>query len=226
MTIKGKRAAALRKITHDEAGKFARGRGGFVDESFPIDAVRRALRGLGVDLDEFGVFFGPRIGRYRATLESNDPDDENYRPSVAAELDFMEETLEAIEQVRLRLGNLPPMVGLEANVICWKARHEWFSDLTQRIDQDLSVARNVLIGAGRAVEPHKNKAGTKARTGRDWLLHDVAHWLSDRGIGTTKAADVAGAILRSVGIDVQDDPGKARAIVRAWERRTAAANSA
>lgn len=221
MTIKGKRAAALRKITYDEAVKFTNGRGGWVDESFPVNTVRDALRGLDVDAGEFGAFFGPRIGRYRATLESSDPDDDNYRPSVAADLEFMEEALEAIEQVRLRLANLPAMVDAQANLIYWRARHELFSNLVQRVDQDLSVARNVLIGAGREVEPYKNKAGTKARTGRDWLLHDVAHWLSDRGIGATKAADIAGAILRCSGVDVQDDPGKARAIVRAWERRAA-----
>jgi len=213
MTIKAKRAQALRKMDHKEAASY--GTGGWEDDSFPVDTVRHALTGAAIDLAAFDRFFGSRLARYRATLEW-----QQEQPPTAKELELLAEACEAIEQVRTRLAHLPPASKSHIQTVTWKRRKEHFQDFMRRLDVDLEEARTLLWLTERELEPSAGKTGRKSATLRDFLLHDVARWLNGNGVsGKTVASELAAAVLRALGIDAPEDPKEAARLVRAAEKQ-------
>lgn len=212
MTVKGKRAEALRKMDSQEASRY--GASGFVDGKYPVDAVRSALKDVAgpIDIPTFETFFAPRIGRYRAMADSQQD-----QPSVSAELALVDEAMTHIEQLRLRLESLPPDTEAHIDSVCWKRRREMFCEFRQRLDADLEEARVLLVLSERELEPFKGNAGRKSAMPRDWLLHDVAKHLNAHGVRKERAADVAAAVLRASGVDAPDDPREARKLVRKVE---------
>jgi hypothetical protein len=214
MTIKAKRAKALRKMDHEEATGY--NTGCWVDENFPVDDVRQALAGAGeaVDLEAFGDFFGPRLGRYRATSEW-----QQEQPSTAKELELLGEACEAIEQVRIRLAHLPPASEARIEGVTWKRRHEFFHAFRRRLDAELEEAQNLLWLTESEVEVDGGKAGRKPATPRAGLLHDVAHWLNGNGVARkTLACELAAAVLRAVAVNVPEDPKYVARLVRTVEK--------
>src|SRR5690348_4548423 len=112
MTIKGNRAPALRKLKYADVAKFTMG--GLVDESFPTEPVRVALGATLpiIDWAEFQSFFGTRLGTFRMMEDSR-----RDSPAIAAELTLVQEAMDAIEQVRLRLEHLPPATEPRVNMV-------------------------------------------------------------------------------------------------------------
>lgn len=212
MTIKAKRAKALRKMDHKEAASY--GTGGWEDDSFPVDAVRHALGGAAIDLEAFERFFGSRLTRFRATLEW-----QQEQPTTAKELELLAEACEAIEQVRTRLGHLPPASESHIQTVTLKRRKENFHDFRRRLDVDLGEARTLLWLTERELDPAGGKVGRKPATLRDFLLQEVTQWLMGNGIrGKILACELAAASLRAVGIEVTTDPKEAARLVRAVEK--------
>src|SRR3546814_10806096 len=103
MTIKAKRAKALRKMDYDEAASYIMGgvvdMGALVDETFPAEPVRKALAVAAdkINLPEFEVFFGRNRGRHRSVVESTQE-----QPSVAEELALVGEAMESGKLHRVR----------------------------------------------------------------------------------------------------------------------------
>jgi len=190
------------------------GMGGWVDETFPADVVRVALESVAgrVDLPTFNAFFGRRLGRFRSVSES-----QQEKPSVADESSLVDEAMEYIQQLRLRLANLPPDTSAHIRDVCWSRRQESFRDFRSRLDADLLETWALLLLTERKLEPFKDKAGRKSAFQRDWFLHDVAHHLERQGIGKVAAAGVAAGVLRAIGVDAPDDPAEARKLVRGVE---------
>lgn len=209
MTIKGKRAGALRKMDNAEVSSYMLG--GWVDETFSADEVHAALAGLDVDLGSFDTFLGPRLGLFRDLKDYSDT-----KPAIAEEKTLVEEAMQYVQQTRTRLEHLPPAAEARINTVCWNRHGETFDDRRRRLDAELQEVWNLLVLTERKLEPSK-AAGRKSASHRDRLLHDLAHWLADRGSNVTRSANAAAAVLRAVGIDAPDDPKKARAIVRAVE---------
>jgi hypothetical protein len=214
VTIKAPRAKALRKMDHKEAASY--NTRVWVDESFPVDAVRQALAGAGeaVDVKAFEGFFGPRLGRYRVASEW-----QQEQPSTAKELELLDEACEAIEQVRIRLAHLPPAAGARIEGVTWKRRHEFFHAFRRRLDAELEEARNLLWLTEREVEVDGGKAGRKPATPLTSFLHDVVHWLNGNGVARkTLACELAAAVLRAVAVDVSEDPKYVARLVRTVEK--------
>lgn len=215
---KGNRAGALKRISYGEASNYDKG--GFVDESFPTDAVREILASLAdcMDIPAFEAFFAQKIGFYRMMVRSEN------MPSVSEELALLDETIEHISQLRMRLTHLPPMARCHINAVCWKGRGELYSDFARRLDDELNAAWMLIAGTEQVIEPHKGQVGAKTKTLRDQLLHDVAHWLQRSGTGKTQAAGLAADILRATGIpapagvDTFGNAREARRIVSQVER--------
>lgn len=213
MTIKAKRAKAVRKMDHDEARRYDTG--GFVDETFPVDAVQTALATVSdrIDVSEFCRYFGSRLGQYRAQVESAEE-----QPAVADEMRLIDETEDLIQQLRLRLAHLPSDTGAEINKICWKRRGEFFHDFEQRLGVQLNEAAALLSLTWHELDAHKGNVGRKQPVARDWLLHDVACKLRSAGIeGKEEAAGVAANVLGAVGIDAPENPRKSREIIRNFD---------
>ncbi|MGH8272801.1 MAG: hypothetical protein ACRES9_00875 [Gammaproteobacteria bacterium] len=219
MTIKAKRAAALRKMEPKEGASYAMG--GLVDESFPADDVHNALdeplkRFKGeVNLREFDAFFGPRLGQYRDISESR-----LNQPTVAGELALIEETTEVVQQLRLRLNHFPSDTDARINADCWKRPGELFDDFRARLDKQLNELGNLLALADCELERYKGQTGARGKSCRDSLLYDVARWFQARGVGKEAAADAAAQALRAAGVKAPDDLQEARRLVRTFERRS------
>lgn len=216
MVIKAKRAKSIRKVYRDSAsGGWISG--GMVDESFPVDEVHSALTvaGTSVDLARFGGFFGPRLGQFRCVEQS-----QVSTPSVADELGLIGELLEVIEQLRVRMGNLPPMTDAFLTQVCWRRRRVLFHEVAGGIDAQLKEVVTLLWLTEREIEPHGGQAGRTSLSNRDGLLRDVAAWLAENG-GMRKeaAAGCAGAILRASRVSAPDDPRECVRIMRKVEQR-------
>lgn len=215
MTIKGKRAGALRKVNPTEAqGGWASG--GWVDESFPDAAVEQALaiEQVGIDPAAFRAFYGPRLGRYRMVDDAR-----SSTPSVTDELALIGELLEAVEQVKTRIENMPPMTDAFLNQVIWQRKrvlfHAWGGDLGTQLDE----LRTLLWLTEREMEPYRGQVGRGTAANRDGLLHDVAGVLEEAaGLGKVKAAGCAAAVLRASGVPAPDDPSEAAKIVRRVRR--------
>lgn len=213
MTVKGRRAAALRVATPRELHA-ARAPGGWVDDSLP-DGVRGCL----VDVvptdrvDAFMRMFRARLGRYRASIEWK-------ALSVRAELRLVDEALMAIEQTRLRIGNLPQAIGCEVRALAWTRERTRFHDVVARADSDLGELAGLLAHASVAVTSRGRNRGAPPLIARDLFLHDVACALTAMGIGSERAAGVAARTLRACGVTAPEDERKARAIVRKMEHLT------
>lgn len=212
MTTKGKRSGALRKIEYQEASSYRMG--GWVDDTFPVNAVHDALQGVAgrIDLAAFDDSFGQRLGRYRSMVES-----QRTRPSVADETILVEEAMEGVRQLQMRLEFLPPAANAHINCICWNRRRELFHEFRARLDADLKEALSLLVLTERELDSHKGAAGRKQASQRDWLLHDVAHDLESYGLGKMEAAETASKVLRAAGIDSPEGPSEARKLIREME---------
>lgn len=216
MTAKGKRAGALRKVDRDDAqGGWISG--GMVDESFPVEAVHHALVGAGVtvDLDAFGEFYGRRLGRFRDFESSR-----TSTPSVGDELALIAELLEAIEQTRTRLENLPPMTDAYLNQVCWLRQNVLFHEVARGIDTQLKEVTTMLWLTEREMEPYQGQRGRNTSSNRDHLLLDVAEKLTDMaGLGKEAAAGCAAGVLRASRVPAPDDPKEAAKIIRNIAKR-------
>lgn len=213
MTVKSRRAEALRKMSYQEASSYILG--GIVDETFPVDDVHAALKTVldSIDVPDFDEFFGRALGRYRSMSESKQE-----QPNIADELSLIGESMEYVQQIRLRLEHLPPVTDAHVNTVCWKRRKELFHDFRLRLDADLKEAWVLLALAERELETLKGAPGRKSESLRDWLLHDVAHRLEITGIGKEASAGMAAAVLRAAGVAAPEDPREARKLVLAVEK--------
>lgn len=215
MTVKGKRSGALRKVDRDEADGGAVTYG-WVDETFPETDVRRALLSecVNVDWQTFVAFYGPRLGRYRASREFSES-----APSISAELGLIQELLDAIEQTRTRLGNLPPQTESLLALVCHR-RGTGSDEFIRGIDTQLTELRTVLWLTEREMQPYRGQSGRAASSHRDSLLHDVAVRLRAlAGLGKEAAAKCAAAVLRATHVPAPDDPKEAARIVRNIEKQ-------
>ncbi|HET7269391.1 MAG TPA: hypothetical protein VFJ15_14935 [Oleiagrimonas sp.] len=213
MTIKSPHTEMLPKRTWQELVTTSNGCGGIVDESLP-QGVETALRG---SVDESSMpavllFLGRRLGRYRGMKESSDA-----MPSRVDELRLASEAMDAIEQVRHRLANLPTRIDCEVELACWKGRKEPFFDFSQRLGDDLRIAWALLASAERIVSDRSERPGA-SKSLRDHFLADVASYLQrNASLGKEAAAGLAAEVLRAAGVDAPSDPRKARNIVRKVE---------
>jgi len=212
MTIKSKRARALREMDGAEASRYVLG--GLVDETFHADKVHAALQGANVDLAAFDAFFGQRLGLFRDVSDYL-----GTKPAVAKESELIEEAMQHIQQIRLRLECLPPEAEMYVATICLQRHGEGFEVRRRRLDAELNEMVTLLGLTLRKLDSLKGATGRKSEAPRDRLLHDVAHWLAGHGTRSTSAAGAAADVLRAVGIAAPNDPKKARAIVRAVEAK-------
>lgn len=213
MTIKAKRVGAVAKMDAEKAARYA----ARITRAPLPDKVHEALACVSTQIEvaAFDEFFSWRLGRYLAT------ESQQLIPSIAEEMAFVAETLELADQLRQRMQNLPPVTAMRIKDVSFTTRGESFHEVRRRLDGEVVEASVLLKRTRLELASSFNNVGRKSAVGRDWLLHDVAHWFGDRGIGKEDAAAAAAKILRAAGIDAPDDPREARRLVRLFAKKAA-----
>lgn len=211
MTKPGKRTGSLRRLPQEEASSAA---GGWVDKSFPVDAVNAALDSAAVTLSQatlgaFHSFLGGRLGMYRSREESRDD-----LLSVAQEQALVDELIEHMGEVERRLEHLPSRVRHHASTVTWKRHGQTYGEFVRERIAGLKQVFDVLTLAERKLDPERNQPGAKGKPHRDWLLFEVAGWLHRSGVKKTKSAEAAGAVLVAAGIDAPLSTRDAARIIR------------
>lgn len=209
MTIKQKRAQALRKVSREEAAA-GYSSGGFVDSTFPEADVRAALGPLirEIDWPEFSEFLGDRLGFFRAISEP--------LPPTHAERALAEELLEAVNQLRTRLKNLPPRLEANLHLHCHKRHASLFNAFRDRLVANLDETWNLVALAERDLTD--GEEGRPRLLARDRLLHAVARYLEDStSARKEQAATTAGDVIRACHLPAPTDAKDLRRIVRTIE---------
>jgi hypothetical protein len=206
-----------REVSADEA------RGGWinstaVDCSFPVETVHQIIAsyGITIGLAGFDEFFGLHLGCYR-TLHAS----VSSMPSVMMELNLVTELKNAIDQVRIRIANLPPRTSGIVSKACSNRsdKTDIVSTLPVRIEADLKEMHVLLLTAENELKPYAGRAGRKHVFTRDFLLRDVAVKLLDMGPLTKRmAAECARDILRACRVFVPDDSTEVARIIRKWTK--------
>jgi hypothetical protein len=208
VTVKTPKTGTIRRITRAEIDAMCCG--GWVDESYPADAVAAALTQVTPEIrTKFLAYLGPRLGRYRVSAEPN------MKPSVESRL--VEELLDTIGELRIRLKHLPETVRTNIGLVCWRGRHQMFGDFRWRLDTDLKAAWDMVAVAERAIAP--GKRASPATRARDLLLHDVVVWFQDHGInGKCHACELARKALDAARVSSLRVPKDSRDIEKAVNR--------
>jgi hypothetical protein len=210
VTIKQKRAQALRKVSGREAaGGYLSG--ALVDPSFSESDVRAALGPLSrtIDWQQFSDFLGDQLGLFRDLSER--------LPPAHVERKLAEELLEAVAQLQKRMQHLPPR--LEANLYlhCHKRQARLFSTFRDQLDASLQEAWHLVDLADRDLVD--GEVGRPRASALYRLLHAVArHIKHTTKVGKEQAATIAGDVLRACHVDAPTDAKDLRRIVRAMEQ--------
>jgi hypothetical protein len=192
---KGDRASSIRRLTAREVAVLEP-KGGIVDESVPPSAVA-TLRRFGIE--RAAAELGRCLGRYRErAAERNFP--------IDAELRITEETIDVIEELRLRLDRIPQTVDAYANAAVWKRCGESFHAHVRSIDRDLGAIRQALWSGIEQTEKLKGRSGGKPYWARDTLVREVLNFVSSLTGGTKKKAqEITHEVLQTCGIPLPQD---------------------
>lgn len=178
--------------------------GTWVDESFPRDDVLKALRTHRnrIDVEAFTAYLGPRLGMYRVQAEK--------APAPSEELQWVEDTLAAIDALKDRLGHLPPTVRTEIALPCVKRNGVHFGEFRKELDGRLKEVWNLLVLAERGVE--SGKKASPATVARDWLAADLAQKVTelDPSLSFEQACEIVCVLLGYVGVKVGKEGGDAK----------------
>ena len=178
--------------------------GSLVDESFPREDVLKALRTHRnrIDVDAFTAYLGPRLGWYRDQAEKS--------PAPSEELQWVDDTLSAIDALKDRLGHLPPTIRAEIALPCVKRNGVHFGEFRKELNGRLKEVWNLLVLAERGVET--GKKASPATIARDWLAADLVQKITelDPSVSFEQACETVCVILGYVGVKVGKDGGDAK----------------
>lgn len=210
-----KRSRSLRRLEREEADSYIGG--GWVDERIPEAEVDSAMDALDVraDREAFKAFLRRRVGRYRSMKEWHEK-----QPATAQELKLIEEAMDVIQELQMRLDHLPTDADAHINHIAWKRHGESFHDFRRRLDGTLQETWSMLALTEREVDKYKGRAGAKRKFDRDSFLSDVVGWLTNHAEGMTEpqAFKVTHRLCLALQVEVpeytDDDPAKFGSIIR------------
>lgn len=210
-----KRSRSLRRLEREEADSYIGG--GWVDDRIPEAEVDMILRehDVQVELEVFKAFLRQRVGRYRSMRR-----DQSKQPTIAQELQLIDEAMEVILELRTRLEHLPQNADAHINYIAWKRHGELFHDFRLRLDGTLQETWNMLVLTEREVDKYKGRAGAKRKFDRDSFLSDVAEWLTMHveGMAEPQAFKLTHRLCLALQVEVpeytDDDPAKFGKIIR------------
>ena len=216
MTIKGKRAKAVRKLPETALNRhFPR----VYDDHLTADgaALAAALSQVAhcVDLHRLTELIEREVVEYREQVE-----EDRCRMSLAETRTWLSETSDLADELSTRLalvGHLHPAVYDET--FCNVLFEHDLKEIT-RLHAIKAVSRHALTG----LKGIHDIAGVPSKERRNCLLYIVAKHIEQSGVRKEAAAAVAAAVLRAFDIDAPEDPRKARAIVRRIENPETATN--
>jgi hypothetical protein len=162
---------------------------GFIDESLPPD-LGELLAHHGIDPEAFARWFGPQLGRYRASELAR-----TTMPTVSDERAWMRETAQMMREVgaRLQVCDRPPRGDAHAYAAACRLGLEW-PELVGRLQNDLRSCAAVLAAAERQM-PAPGNGGRPSMHARRELLQALVQRLRAEPMTAKKARQVAELVL-------------------------------
>jgi len=209
MTIKGKRAKAVRKLSETALNRhFPR----VFDDHVTTDgtALAAALSQVAhcVDLRRLTELIEREVVEYREQVE-----EDRCRMTLAETRTWLSETSDLADELSTRIalvGHLHPAV--YSDEFCSVLFEHDLREVA-RLSAIKIVAKHTLT----ELDGIHDVAGVPSKERRDCLLYIVAKHIEQSGARKEAAAAAAAAVLRAFDIDAPEDPRKARAIVRRAE---------